>query len=76
MLLGFTPGQEWRVSRVPGWLSRLKHPTLVSAQGMTSRFVGLSPTLGSTLAMWSLLGILSLSLSLCPSPACTVSLKN
>ena len=36
----------------PGWLSRLKHPTL--AQVMVSRFVGSSPTSGSVLTAQSL----------------------
>ena len=40
---------------------------LISAQVMISRFVRLSPTSGSALTVWSLLGILSLPLSL-PSP--------
>ena len=37
---------------------------LISAQAMTSQFVRSSPTLGSVLTAWSLLGILSLPLSL------------
>ena len=40
----------------------VKHLTF--AQVMISRFVGLNPTLGSMLTAQSLLGILSLSLSL------------
>ena len=36
---------------------------LISAQVMTSRFVGSSPTSGSLLTAWSLLGILSLPFS-------------
>ena len=66
----------------------VKHLSLdfSSGQVMTSQFVSLSPTLGSLLTVWSLLGILSpsppLSLSLCSSPAHapvpthTLSLKN
>ena len=38
-------------------------------------FVGLSPTSGSVLAAWSLPRILSLSLSFCPAPTCTVSVS-
>ena len=51
-------------------------PTL--AQVMISQLVGWSPTLGSELTEQSLLGIFSLSLSLCPSPthAVSVPLKN
>ena len=37
--------------------------------------VSLSPASGSVLAAWSPLGILSLSLSLCPSPTCAVSVS-
>ena len=53
----------------------VKHPTLILAQVMISRFVNLSPASGSALTATSLLGILSLSLSLCPSPAHCFSLK-
>ena len=42
---------------------------LISAQVMISWFVSLSPALGSALMVHSLLGILSLSLHHCPSPA-------
>ena len=38
----------------------------VSAQVGMARLVGSSPVLGSVLTEWSLLRILSLSLSLCP----------
>ena len=59
----------------PGWLSRLSGRLLVSAQVMISRFLSLSPTSGSALTMWSLLGILSLPLS-APLPlALSVSLE-
>ena len=47
---------------MPGWLSWLDIRLLISAQVMISQFLGLSPTLGSALAVWSLLGILPLSL--------------
>ena len=56
-----------------GWLSWLS--ILTSAQVMISRFVGSSRLLGSALTAQSLLGVLSLSLSLCPSPALSLSLK-
>ena len=42
---------------------------LISAQVMVSRFVRSSPASGSMLTAWSLLGILSVPLSLCPSLA-------
>ena len=48
---------------------------LVSAQVMISLFVSLSPMFGSVLTEQSLLGILSLFLSLCPSPALALSLS-
>ena len=52
---------------------------LTSAQVMISRFVGSSPASGSVLTVQRLLRILclflSLSLSLCSSPACTLSLS-
>ena len=38
--------------------------------------MGSSPTLGSVLIAWSLLGILSLSLSATPAHALSLSLKN
>ena len=53
---------------VPGWLSWLSIRLLISAQVMISRFMRLIPVSGSVLIAWSLPGILSLSLSLCPSP--------
>ena len=50
---------------------------LTFAQVMISQFMCSSPTLGSVLTVHSLLGILSLflSLSLCPSPIVSLSLK-
>ena len=60
---------------VPGGLSQLSVRLLVSAQVAISQFVGLSPASGSMLTVWNLLGILSLPFSLCPSPACSLSLK-
>ena len=48
----------------PGWLGRLGVRLLISAQVLISRFVGLSPTSGSTLTVQGLLGILSPPLSL------------
>ena len=56
----------------PGWLSQLSIGLLVSAQVMISQFMSSSPTSGSTLIVQSLLGILTLSFSLCPSPALVV----
>ena len=53
----------------------IKGPTL--AQVMISWVLGLSPALGSLLTAQSLeLALDSASLSLCPSPACALSLKN
>ena len=53
---------------------------LTSAQIMNSRFVSSSPTLGSVLTARSLEAgacfRFCVSLSLCPSPTCTLSLKN
>ena len=46
---------------IPGWLSWLNVYLLVSTQVMISQFMGSSPALGSVLAVWSLLGILSFS---------------
>ena len=59
---------------MPGWLSRLSGQLLISAPVMISQFVRSSPTSGSVLTVWSLLGILSLS-SLRPSPAHTICLS-
>ena len=47
----------------PGWLRRLSVRLSISARVVSSRFVRSSPELGSALAAWSLLGILSLPLS-------------
>ena len=55
--------------RAPGWLSGLRVCLLTSASVMISRFMRSSPTWGSTPSVWSLLGTLSLSLSLSPSHA-------
>ena len=54
----------------------VKRPT--SAQVMISRFMGLSPSLGSVMTAWNLEPALdSVSPSLCPSPgSCSLSLKN
>ena len=49
-------------------LSRSRVQLLISAQVVISRFVSLSPASGSTLALGSLLGILSLSLPAHPPP--------
>ena len=47
------------------WVAQLvKGPTLDFGSGHDLMFVSLSPVLGSVLTVWSLLGILSLSLSL------------
>ena len=54
-----------KVHGAPGWLSWLSIRLLLSAQGMISWFMRSSPTSGSMLAAWSLLGTLSLS----PSPS-------
>ena len=61
----------------PEWFSQLGNRLLVLARVMISWFVGSSPTSGSKLMVWSLLEILSLSLSLsfCPSSACSLSLS-
>ena len=48
---------------------------LVSAQVMILRFVSSGPTSGSALAVWSLLGILSLPLSLPLPHSCCLCLK-
>ena len=59
----------------PGWLSHLTVQLLILAKVMISRFGRSSPASGSALMAWSLLGILSVSLSLCPSPASFLSLS-
>ena len=57
------------------WVAQsVKHPT--SAQVMISRFVSLSPTLGSLLSTQSLLQILCPPSPLCPSPALSFSKIN
>ena len=66
---------SWGRGAARGWLSRVSIQLLVSAQGMISRFWGLSPMSGSTLTAQSLLGILSLSLSLSALPLLSLSLK-
>ena len=58
-----------------GGLSRLSVWLLVSAQVMISRFVSSSPASGSALTVWSPLGIPSVSLSLRPAPAHSLSLS-
>ena len=59
----------------PGWLGQLNVCLLVLAQIMISWFVRLSPDLGPVMTVWSLLGIPSFPLSLCPSPAFCLSLS-
>ena len=61
---------------VPGWLSHLSVQLLISGRVRISRFCELEPhiRLCADLAQ-NLLGILSLSLSLCPSPALTLSVS-
>ena len=59
----------------PGWLSWLSVQLLVSAHIMISQFGSSSPTLGFALIARNLLEILSLFLSLCLSPACSLSLS-
>ena len=53
---------------VHGWLCQVSLQLLVSALVMISRFVSLSPALGSALTAWSLLGIFRLPLSLSDPP--------
>ena len=48
----------------PGWFSQLSVQLVVSSQVIISQFVSLSPASSSTLAKQTLLGILSLPLSL------------
>ena len=57
---------------VPEWHSLLSIRLLISAQVMISWFVSSSPTWGSALMAWSLLGILSLLLS-APHLLCSLS---
>ena len=59
----------------PRWLSQLSVQLLIFGSGHDLMVVRSSPTLGSTLTAWSLLGILSLSLA-APLPyLCAPSLK-
>ena len=70
-------GINWQVKNTvigaPWWLSQLSIRLLILAQVEISRFVSLSPTSGSVQIAQSLLGILSLPLSL-PLP-CLYSLS-
>ena len=52
-----------RIYGAPGWFRRLSVRLLISAQVMISQFMRSSPASGSALTVWSLLGILSPSLS-------------
>ena len=56
---------------LPGWLTRSSDRLSISAQVMISQFMRPSPTSGSALTDWSLLGILSPPPLLCSSPAYT-----
>ena len=56
-------------------VKQLSTQLLIAAQIVISQFVRSSPMLGSALTARSLLGILSLPFSLCPSPAHSLSLK-
>ena len=60
---------------MPGWFGPLDVQLLISAQVMILQFMSLSPTSGSELTVWNLLGILSVPVSLCPSPAYTLHLS-
>ena len=60
---------------VHGWLSQLSIWLLILAQVMISRFVSLSPALGSALTVQSLFGILSLPLPHSHMYSCALSLK-
>ena len=74
----FLPGLDGHLNSSPlgasGWLSWLNVRFLISSQAMISWFVRSSPTLGSALTVWRLLGILSLPLSL-PLPTFFISPK-
>ena len=59
----------------PGWLSRLSVQLLVLAQVMILRFVSSRPTWGCVLIAWSLLVILSPSLSAPPLLKLSLSLS-
>ena len=62
--------------RKGAWVAQsVKRLTLDFGSGRDLRFVSSSPTSGSTLIVRSLLGILSLSLPLCLSPARSLSLS-
>ena len=64
------------VARMSGWLSPLSVQLLTSAQVMILWFMGSSPASDSGLAVWSLLGILPVSLPFCPSlTMCSISLS-
>ena len=54
------PSVKTACSGVPAWFSRLSIRLLISAQVMSSLFVGRIPTSGSALTAWSLFGIFSL----------------
>ena len=60
----------------PGWLSRLSIRLSISAQIMISWFMGSSPTLGSVLSLEPAWASSSFPVSLCSSPASSLSLKN
>ena len=66
---------NYKILGVPGWLIRLSFGFLISSQVMISQFMGSSPTPASALTVWSLLGILSQSLSLSAHPMRTRSPK-
>ena len=71
--------KKWQAFGMPGWVSRLSHRLLISAQVMISECVGLSPTSGSALIARNLLGILCLypflSAPPLPAPMCSRSLS-
>ena len=71
----YISAKETAAKEAPRGLSWLSVQLFVLAQVMISRFMGPSPALGTALTVWSLLGILSLSLSFCPSPALSLSQK-
>ena len=62
--------QNIKLHGARGWLNQLSVQFLISAQVMISWFVSSSPALGSVLTAWSLLGILSPSLSALPYSLC------
>ena len=64
-----------RAPGAPGWFSRLGVWLLIPSRVMISWFLGSSPASGSALSMESAWDSLSSSLSLCPSPALSLSLK-